>query len=237
MGCHSLEAGEPHKVGPNLADIAGQPAGTRPGFVYSEALREAGTSNALVWEKGSLMAWILQTETMVPGTWMLYYNSLSVEEMDGCVSYSSQDRFVRISRAMQDFDSGNSDSGVKYAFDILESVKAPKRGSHCTAWSVVYDVRNMQLFFKTSENPEVRIVEFDDFDLSCAAPVMVLDMNANLSGSSDEFVEYDPAINKQLVTEVMTAYKESGFLSEVSDAAIQMLVHYPDMLKCQYEGN
>ncbi|UCG62317.1 MAG: linear amide C-N hydrolase [Candidatus Zixiibacteriota bacterium] len=167
------------------------------------------------------------------GDCLRFHDSLSLEERTGCVSYSSGDRFVRIAKAIDDFNSGNNISGVKHAFDILESVKAPRRGSHCTAWSVVYDVKNMRLFFKTFENPEVRIIEFDNFDFSCASPVMVLDMNTDLTGSSDEFIEYTPAVNEELVSKVMTAYKESGFLSEVTDEAIQLLAHYPDYLKCR----
>ena len=86
-GCHSLRADEPHRVGPNLHGIAGQPAGTRPEFGYSPALAAAGADNGLVWEKGSLMAWVIQTEGMVPGTWMLYYNSLSGAEVQRLVDY------------------------------------------------------------------------------------------------------------------------------------------------------
>lgn len=86
-GCHSLREGAPHKVGPNLHDIAGQPAGTLPGYAYSPALVAAGQEQGLVWDKGSLMAWVMQTEGMVPGTWMLYYNTLSAAEVQRLVDY------------------------------------------------------------------------------------------------------------------------------------------------------
>ena len=86
IGCHSLEQGAPHKVGPNLFDIAGKAAGTRPGFKYSDALVEAG-AKGLVWEQGTLLAWIMQTEGMVPGTWMLYYNALDANEINRLLEY------------------------------------------------------------------------------------------------------------------------------------------------------
>jgi len=85
--CHSLKAGEPHKVGPNLHGIAGQPAATRPEFDYSPALTAAGKEQGLVWDKGSLMAWVVQTEGLVPGSWMLYYNTLSGDEVQRLVDY------------------------------------------------------------------------------------------------------------------------------------------------------
>jgi cytochrome c len=88
--CHNIERGQPHKVGPNLHGIAGQPAGTRPGFAYSEALLRAGAEGGLSWELGTMMAWIVHAEAMVPGSWMLYHNTLSVEETRRLAEYVLQ---------------------------------------------------------------------------------------------------------------------------------------------------
>jgi cytochrome c2 len=39
QSCHSVKSGQPHKVGPNLAGVMGQRAGTRPGYNYSKRSR------------------------------------------------------------------------------------------------------------------------------------------------------------------------------------------------------
>ena len=86
VACHSIREGAPHRVGPNLWGIQGQPAGTREGYTYSPALIAAGEAG-LVWEQGTLVAWITKTEAMVPGTWMLYHNWLSTSEIQAVAEF------------------------------------------------------------------------------------------------------------------------------------------------------
>jgi len=161
-------------------------------------------------------------------------DSLSANKQALPTSYSSSDRFVRIAGAQRKFETGNDKPAVDYAFDVLESVSAPKRGNHCTAWSIVYDVNTMRLYFKTFENRKTRFIEFNDFDFACTTAVLALEMDRELSGDvSDEFVPYTLEMNSEMVTSVIAAYKESGFLTDISDVAIQFLVHYPEYLICE----
>ena len=66
--CHDLEAGLPHKVGPNLNGILGRKAGAAAGFKYSDVLVKSG----VVWSRETLDAWIRQPASLVPGNAMAY---------------------------------------------------------------------------------------------------------------------------------------------------------------------
>jgi cytochrome c len=86
QACHSIAPEAPHRVGPNLYGIVGQAAASREGFSYSPALQQSG----LTWNKADLMAWIVAPESLVPGTWMLYHNVLTGDEVPRLIEYLEQ---------------------------------------------------------------------------------------------------------------------------------------------------
>ena len=83
QACHSLEPGGANKLGPHLHRLAGRQAGSLPGYDYSAALQASG----IRWDRGNLVAWITATEGMVPGTFMVYHNPLTAEEVLRLVDY------------------------------------------------------------------------------------------------------------------------------------------------------
>jgi cytochrome c len=78
-GCHSVEA---HRVGPMHAGVVGRIAGKAPGYTYSPAL----SASQLAWTPESLMRWLLDPETVIPGQRMGY--SLGIrEEREAVIAY------------------------------------------------------------------------------------------------------------------------------------------------------
>jgi cytochrome c len=66
LSCHNAAPGDGAKLGPNLHGVAGAKAGSRPGYAYSEALKNSG----LTWTTENLERFLDNPQALVPGTKM-----------------------------------------------------------------------------------------------------------------------------------------------------------------------
>ena len=66
--CHSLKEGEEHKTGPNLHRVIGAPAAHKPGYNYTDSLKESG----IVWSRENLSRFLAEPYELVPGTAMVF---------------------------------------------------------------------------------------------------------------------------------------------------------------------
>jgi len=149
------------------------------------------------------------------------------------ISYGSGslDRFVRAADMLKNHDSKTQASPTDYAFDILENA-AQSSTAWGTKWSIVYDIKNLRVYFRTFSNKQIRYMDLHSFDFSCQAPVKVLDMNLQVSGDMTPLFQiYTEQINLDLIKH---SFKETYFLKNTPDDVLKELSIYPESARCDY---
>jgi len=141
---------------------------------------------------------------------------------------SSLERFGQACNLIQQLKAGNNMKPViDYAFDILGEVS---QGNY-TKWSIVYDITNKTIQFKTNRFKQVKTVSFSSFDFNCSSTAKVWDMNQTGNGSINNLFEnFSTTINKRIVE---TAAKESEQNVTISQQNRERLWKYASEIKCK----
>ncbi len=66
--CHTLTEGGKNRLGPNLFNILGNPAGNVKGYKYSEAMKSSG----ITWDQSTFLDFIAKPKKVVKGTKMSF---------------------------------------------------------------------------------------------------------------------------------------------------------------------
>jgi penicillin V acylase-like amidase (Ntn superfamily) len=159
---------------------------------------------------------------------------LAKDETPNPDRFKSIERFIRAANSISDYQSEASNSPLEYSFDLLKSVSwtaKRKTWTSRTQWSIVYDVNNLQIYFRTFANQEIRSINVKAINFSCAAPVKVLDVNADLSGDvTDKFVDYSRQMNRDLTA---NAFNKTAYLPQLPDKVFNAIAQYPDTFVCE----
>ena len=111
---------------------------------------------------------------------------------------------------------------VAAAFGVLSSVS---QGDY-SQWNIVYEPGRGRVSWRTRQSRTVKSLELGRFDLSCAAPVAVLDIDEPRAGdASARFVPYARDRNRALVAESLTSMR-------VPDGTVERIAAHPDSDRC-----
>lgn len=141
---------------------------------------------------------------------------------------NSLDRFVKACNMLQHFNSAaNNMPLTDFAFSILDKVA---QGSF-TKWSIVYDISNKKIHYKTEDNKNVKTMRFAAFDFSCSHPAKMFHMNQEGRGDvSDRFILPDKRIKKRVMSQVVT---ESSSRVPISKKEEEELLNFENGVTCK----
>ena len=116
---------------------------------------------------------------------------------------------------------------VDYAFSILDKVSQ----NDWTKWSIVYDITNKKISFKSHDFTTIKTVSFSSFDFSCSFSSKMYNLNQNTTGDvSSLFKSFSIEESKPLLE---TAIEESKSQVAISETAKEGILNYSKDIKCK----
>jgi penicillin V acylase-like amidase (Ntn superfamily) len=152
--------------------------------------------------------------------------------LSGNTSFSFQDnslqRFTKACSMVQQYQQNEINKPVvDYAFDILNNVSQ----KDFTKWSIVYDLKNKKVYFKTANHPDIKSFTFNSFDFACTSKAKVMDMNQSLKGDINKnFKPFSNEINRAIREK---AIEESKSQVPISDKEKETNIAYASAIKCK----
>ncbi len=136
-------------------------------------------------------------------------------------------RYARAANGAHRVRTAGGENPVDETFAILADVAQP--GS--TQWSIVYELEEERVSFRTSGNSAIRTVDLSKLELDCTAEALVLDLSAEVAGDqTSKLTPYDADVNMKTI--------RSGFAAEEvaapSDEVITLMAAYPEELLCTF---
>ena len=116
---------------------------------------------------------------------------------------------------------------VSESFGILNTVA---QGDH-TKWSIVYDLTEKKIWFRTQECRQLKSISFAAFDFSCQFPSRYISMNGKERGDiSQRLSKFSNRINQEILE---TAARESSSRVGISRSQISRILAYPGTIICK----
>ncbi|MEI8347258.1 MAG: linear amide C-N hydrolase [Pseudomonadota bacterium] len=117
-------------------------------------------------------------------------------------------------------------NAVNETYNILQAVSQ----GDFTKWSVVYDMANSKIYFKTQPIKTIKIIDLNALNFDCAQAVKIIDINTAQPGDiTAKMTDYTIEANRR---NVELGLVNQG-LGNLPQELIELMIKYPDSTKCQ----
>lgn len=115
---------------------------------------------------------------------------------------------------------------INYSFKALSQSSEAKR----TQWSVVFDISNSNIYFKSLDNKNIKKLSTDSFDYTCNSTLQILDLS---SDNSNDFISYNHEIDIDYINRAYNNPSISWIKEVVSKDSNNEKLKYIRTIKCK----
>ena len=157
-----------------------------------------------------------------------YKQSVTAKQNGTTEGNNSLERFSEACNMVKQYkDMAAGKSVIDHSFDILNKVAQ----GDFTKWSIVYDISNKKIYFKTAQSKDIKTLEFSAVDLACSATQKVMDINKAGAGDiSGRMAGFSAEINRKTVEK---ALEQSQSQVRVSREEKEATIAYPASISCK----
>jgi choloylglycine hydrolase len=140
---------------------------------------------------------------------------------------NSLDRFANACTMVQQYQKTNINKPlVDYSFDVLHKVSQPG----FTKWSIVYDISNKKVYYKTSSQPSQKSFSIASFNYACNAQPLMYNLSNDEQGDiNKKFTAFSAGTNREILK---TAFKETGSAVNIKESLQDAVAALAATVKC-----
>jgi len=153
--------------------------------------------------------------------------------------------FCTAAKMIDNYSKEKVKDNIKYSFKILKSVSQ----GNFTKWSIVYDIKNLKIYFKIYESPKLtktqilyteerdavktKIVDLNKVNFSCKKPSIVMNLELEKNGLVNKyFKNYTTALNKKYIEMAFDYFWKMGVPIKLTKEELNDLAKYPESFVC-----
>jgi penicillin V acylase-like amidase (Ntn superfamily) len=132
--------------------------------------------------------------------------------------------FIIASDKVEKYD--NIENIIDYSFRTLSISSEPRR----TQWTVVFDLKNMEIHFKSLENKNIKTVPLKNFEYACNSTVKMLDIS---NDNAQNFKDYNYLIDVDYINKAYNNPAIPWIKEAVSETVNNDKIKYIRTIKCK----
>ena len=217
----------------SVADVVAMDKTIRPvkdgGYGFHAIMADATGASAVVeYIEGKMVVYTGKTLPVCALSNIAYEKALWSYRNDGPRWWwlgmgDSPERFATVAKRMAQYKPGIHTNSTRYALESLT-----RAANQYTLWSVVYNIDKRTIWFRTVCSGNTKIINLSDFDFSCDAPSLMIDVDTQERDNvADKFQPYDRQTNKRVFSEATAKYDIS-----VSAKDTELLMDHFELFQC-----